>query len=195
MADGELGVFAEDTQFFSYYAIFANGQPWMHFNSSTTSYSTSRVYLTNPEIETEESMIAQGALELVLSRVAGAGIHEDLDITNHGLTAVEFNFEVVLRSDFADIFEVKAHHYVRSGHIETDWNERDRELSTTCTNRDFQRRFLYRVRNASSPPRVANGRITFWVELAPRETSHNGSGRDLSTLSTIPRRYGGIAPL
>ncbi|PSB30919.1 amylo-alpha-1,6-glucosidase [Chlorogloea sp. CCALA 695] len=172
-AEGELGVFAEDTRFVSYYAIFANGQPWTQLNSSTTSYATSRVYLTNPVIETEDSMIAQGTLELVLNRVADAGIHEDIDITNHGLTAVKFNLEVVLRSDFADIFEVKAHHYIRRGHIETDWNKRDCELSTTYTNSDFQRCFLYRVRNASSPPQIANGRLTFWVELAAKETWHS----------------------
>jgi N-terminal domain of (some) glycogen debranching enzymes len=78
-AEGELGVFTEDTRFVSYYAIFANGQPWTQLNSSTTTYATSRVYLTNPVIETEDGTIAQGNLELVLSRVAGAGIHEDID--------------------------------------------------------------------------------------------------------------------
>lgn len=173
MADGEMGVFAEDTRFVSYYAIFANGQSWTRLNSSTTSYATSRVYFTNPVIETEDSTIAQGTLELVLSRVAGNGIHEDIDITNHGSTTAKFNLEVALRSDFADIFEVKAHHYVRRGHIDTDWNEDDGELNTTYINRDFQRRFLYRVRNASSPPRFANGRITFWIELAAKETWHS----------------------
>ncbi len=186
-ADGELGVFAKDTRFVSYYAVFANGQPWTRLNSSTTSYATSRVYLTNPAIETEDSTIAQGTLELVLSRVAGDGIHEDIDITNHGLTSVKFNLEVVLRSDFADIFEVKAHHYVRRGDIDTSWNEHDRELNSTYTNRDFQRRFLYQVRNASSPPRAANGRLTFWVELAAKETWHSCGYYVLISDSVYPK--------
>ena len=173
VADGEQGVFTSDTRFVSYYAIFANGQSWTRLNSSTTSYATSRVYLVNPEIETEDSTIPQGTLELVLSRVVGNGIHEDIDIINHGLKPAKFNLEIALRSDFADIFEVKAHHYVRRGHIETSWNEGDRELSTTYINRDFERCFLYQVRNESSPPKVANGRITFWVELAPKATWHS----------------------
>ena len=165
ITDGELGVFAEDTRFVSYYAIFANGQAWTRLNASTTSYATSRVYLTNPTI-------APGTLELVLSRVVGDGIHEDIDITNYGLEPIQFNLEIALRSDFADIFEVKSHHYVR-GHINTDWSQIEQELNTTYHNRDFHRSCLYRVRNATSVPRFANGRMTFLVELAAKETWHS----------------------
>ena len=35
-------------------------------------------------------------------------MHEDLDITNHGRRPVRFNLEIAIRSDFADVFEVKA---------------------------------------------------------------------------------------
>ena len=35
-------------------------------------------------------------------------MHEDLDITNHGRKPVRFNLEIAIRSDFADVFEVKA---------------------------------------------------------------------------------------
>jgi glycogen debranching enzyme len=187
MADGEMGVFADDTRFVSYYAIFANGQSWTRLNSSTTSYAIARVYLTNPTIETEDSKIPQGTLELVLSRVAGDGIHEDINITNHGLTPVQFNLEIALRSDFADIFEVKAHHYVRRGHIDTTWNQDKQELNTTYLNRDFHRRFIYQVDNASSPPRFANGRITFLVELAARQTWHSCGYYILRSDGTNPK--------
>jgi glycogen debranching enzyme len=183
----ELGVFAEDTRFVSYYGIFANGQPWTRLNASTTSYAVSRVYLTNPQIETEDRTIAQGSLELVLSRVVGDGIHEDIDITNHGTIPVQFNLEIALRSDFADIFEVKSHKYIRRGHIETDWSQTDRELNTTYNNRDFHRRFVYRVRNASSTPRFANGRITFLVELAPRQSWHTCAYYLLSADGAYPK--------
>ena len=118
-SDGELGVFASDTRFVSYYAISANGLPWERLNSCVTAYYAARIYLTNSELTTEDGPIAKGALGLVISRVAEEGIHEDLDITNYSLTAVRFNLEIVLRSDFADIFEVKAHKFVRRGHILT----------------------------------------------------------------------------
>lgn len=172
MADGELGVFAEDTRFVSYYAIFANGLPWTRLNSSTTSYATARVYLTNPEIETEDGTIAPGTVELVLNRVASNGIHEDIDITNYGLHPVKFNLEIVIRSDFADIFEVKAHRFVRRGNIITSEDKANQEVSTSYTNRDFHRCFTYQVRNASSVPQSANGRTNFLVELEAGATWH-----------------------
>lgn len=68
--DGELGVFADDTRFVSYYTIFANGEPWTRLSSSTTAYYAARIYLTNPLVETEDGMIAAGTLGFVLSRVA-----------------------------------------------------------------------------------------------------------------------------
>ncbi len=192
--DGELGVFADDTRFVSYYAIFANGEPWTRLNSSTTAYYASRIYLTNPALETEDGTIAAGTLGFVLSRVAGDGIHEDLDITNYGLTPVKFNLEIVLRSDFADIFEVKAHHFVRRGHIVTSWNEGDRKLQTVYTNRDFRRSFVYQVQKADSLPQVANGRITFSIELAAGATWHScgyfilETGSDSLKIAADPHR-------
>ncbi len=171
-ADGELGVFANDTRFVSYYACFANGQPWERLNSSATAYYAARIYLTNPELTTEDGPIARGTLGLVISRIAGDGIHEDLDITNYGLKPVRFNLEIVLRSDFADIFEVKGHNFVRRGHIVTRWNDEKSELRTTYTNRDFHRCFTYRPRNCTSPPHNANGRINFEVELEAGATWH-----------------------
>ena len=171
-ADGELGVFAHDTRFVSYYACFANGQSWERLNSSVTAYYAARIYLTNPELTTEDGPIARGALGLVISRIAGDGIHEDLDITNYGLTPVRFNLEIVLRSDFADIFEVKGHDLVRRGHIITRWDDEQSEVRTTYTNRDFHRCFTYRPRNCTSPPHNANGRINFEVELEAGATWH-----------------------
>lgn len=102
----------------------------------------------------------------------GDGIHEDLDVTNHNLSTVTFNLEIALRSDFADLFEVKAHKFVRRGHIMTEWNEQDGELQTSYTFRDFHRLFAYRLLNCTSPPHYANGRITFEIELAPGATWH-----------------------
>ena len=171
-SEGELGVFANDTRFVSYYAIFADGQPWVRLNSATTAYYSSRVYLTNPAIETEAGTIAPGTLALTLNRIVSHGIHEDIDIVNHGLTPVKFNLEIALRSDFADIYEVKAHHFVRRGNIVTTANEAEQEFTTTYSNGDFHRSLSYQLRNASSPPQSANGRISFLVELAAGASWH-----------------------
>ncbi len=169
-AESEQGVFASDTRFVSYYAITGNGQPWVWLTSSATAYYAARIFLTNDVIATEDGDVPAGTLALVISRTAGEGIHEDLDVSNHG---VAFNLEVALRSDFADLFEVKAHNFVRRGRILTTWEDERSELHTTYTNRDFRRELTYRLLNGDSRPHSANGRLTWEIALAPGATWHS----------------------
>jgi glycogen debranching enzyme len=168
----EQGVFAGDTRFLNYYAVFANGWPWIRLTSSPITYYAARVELTNPAIKTEEGEIPSGTLGLSICRTVGEGIHEDLDITNYGLRPVRFNLEIALRSDFADLFEVKSHEFVRRGRIETVWDPEQSEVRTTYTHRDFHRQFAYRLLNAGSPAHYANGRVTFEIALAPGAAWH-----------------------
>ena len=170
--EGELGVFADDTRFVSHYAISANGEPWTQLTSSATAYNTARIYLTNRPVATEAGDIVAGTLALTITRVVDEGIHEDLDVTNYSLNPVQFHLELALRSDFADIFEVKDHKFVRRGHIHTEWMEERSELHTSYTNRDFHRRFTFHPFNSDSHPHYANGRISFPIELAPGATWH-----------------------
>ena len=51
--------------------------------------------------------LPQGRLALTITRVVDEGIHEDLDVANYSLDPVRFHLEIALRSDFADLFEVK----------------------------------------------------------------------------------------
>jgi glycogen debranching enzyme len=172
-ANSEAGVFAQDTRFVSYYAIFANGQPWLRLTSSATTYYAARIFCMNQLFATEEGDVPEGTLALVISRAVGDGIHEDLDVTNYSLASIQFNLEVALRSDFADLFEVKSHKFVRRGRIVTEWHERRGELHTSYSYRDFHRRFIYRLRNSGSSPAYANGRITFEIDLEPGATWHS----------------------
>jgi glycogen debranching enzyme len=170
-ADSEQGVFASDTRFVSYYSISANGQSWIRRTSSTTTYYSARIYLTNPQFSTVDGEVEAGTLALVITRSVGDGVHEDLDIRNFALKPVRFNLEIVLRSDFADIFEVKSHRFVRRGKTETEWDKERRELRTSYTNHDFSRSFICRV-TSESLASYANGRIIFDVNLPPGAEWH-----------------------
>jgi glycogen debranching enzyme len=171
-ADSEQGVFRRDTRFVSYYEISANGIPWVRLTSSTLTYYGARIYLTNGPFITTEGEIEEGTLSLVISRSVSDGIHEDLDISNFGRKRVCFNLEVALRSDFADLFEVKSHRFVRRGRIETNWDKQRQELRTSYANRDFHRSFIYKIA-ADSPADDANGRITFEIDLQPGSSWHS----------------------
>jgi glycogen debranching enzyme len=173
VTESEQGVFAGDTRFLTYFAIAANGEPWVRLTSSATDYYAARIVLTNPAIATEAEEIPAGTLALTISRTVGEGIHEDLDVTNYGLAPVRFNLEVTLRSDFADLFEVKAHKFVRRGRIVTTWDDERCALRTTYTNRDFRRAFIYRLRNGDARPHSANGQVTWEVALGPGATWHS----------------------
>jgi glycogen debranching enzyme len=169
--DGEQGLFASDTRFVSYYAISANGEPWVRVTSSTPIYYGARIHLTNADLITEDVPIAAGTLSLTISRGVAEGVHEDLDLVNYSLNPVRFNLEIAIRSDFADLFEVKSHKLVRRGRIETWWDPETRELRTSYSNRDFRRTLIYRV-NSDAPPDYANGRITFPIDLQPGASWH-----------------------
>jgi hypothetical protein len=128
-ADSEQGVFARDTRFVSYYAIFANGMIWTRLTSSTVTYDGREFYLTNKAFSTLDGDVPVGTLALVITRSVSEGIHEDFHLSNHGLTPGRLNLEVVLPSDFADLFEVKSHRFMRRGRIETEWDAKH-ELRT-----------------------------------------------------------------
>jgi glycogen debranching enzyme len=171
-ADSEQGIFASDTRFVSYYEITANGEPWKLLTSATTDYFAARINLINAEIKTEDSVLPAGTIGLSITRSIGEGIHEDVDVTNYGLVRANFNLEITIRSDFADLFEVKAHDFVRRGRIISHWNQATGEYSTVYTNGAFKRGLTYRLLNSGSEPHYANGRVSLAVDLAPGETWH-----------------------
>jgi len=170
--DTELGVYADDTRFVSYWAIFADGAPWLRLTSAATAYYAARIYLTNPRVRTVAGEIPAQTLSLVIGRGIADGIHEDLDVVNHGLAPVRFNLEIALRADFADLFEGKQRAFIRRGRVVTRWDEARTELTTAYANGDFHRSLVYRLRESGSPPTYANGRISFEVALDPGASWH-----------------------
>lgn len=168
----EKGLYFFDTRVISAWAIRANGEKWELLNGGAVSYYSSRVFLTNHAILTEDGTIPARILGLTISRSIGGGMHEDLDITYHGMKKVKFQLEVAMRSDFADIFEVKTGKIVRRGRITTDWSSMRQRLRTAYRNRDFSRKVTLAPERSPKKAVYANGRLTFEVELGPGESWH-----------------------
>ncbi|HVB88958.1 MAG TPA: glycogen debranching N-terminal domain-containing protein [Beijerinckiaceae bacterium] len=167
---GDKGLYFLDTRLISSWSISADGVAWRLLNSSSIAHYATRAYLTNEAIETQGGSIAERSLSLVVSRSIGGGLHEDLDLVNHGMEKAAFTLEVAVRSDFADIFEVKSKKITRRGEITTQWSEPEAQLRTLYRNKDFTRELTIRVSRADSPPRYGNGRLAFNVELAPKQS-------------------------
>jgi glycogen debranching enzyme len=162
------GFFVWDTRVISAWDIYANGYNWELLNSGAVTYFAAQVFLTNPTVVTEDGDIPPRTVLLQLGRSIGeGGIHEDIDITNHGHKPVKFNLEIAIRSDFADILEVKSGHIVRRGRITTSWQQNEPRLATTYRNGDFCRELVTAPRRNVAPCVYANGRISFAVAIEP----------------------------
>jgi glycogen debranching enzyme len=168
----DKGFYHSDTRIISAWRIFADGAEWDLLNSGAVAYYASRVHLTNKALDTEHGRIPGRTLGLTISRCIDGGIHEDLDLVNHGQETARFNLEIVIRSDFADLFEVKSGGIVRRGRITTTWSAARARLKTAYRNNGFTRDAIIRARCSASQPVYANGRLSFDVTLEPGEAWH-----------------------
>ena len=167
----ERGLMFRDTRLIASYALYANGVAWELLNGANLVHYAARVFMTNAEFLTQDGPVPERTISLVLGRWIDGGVHEDLDITNHGTRPVHFNLELLLRADFGDVFEVKSGRMVRRGRISTEWDEAGQCLSNTYRNADFMR--ALRLHTKCAPPAMfANGRLSFDVAVAPGETWH-----------------------
>jgi glycogen debranching enzyme len=169
----DRGLYFFDTRLISNWRLYANGEPWTLLNGGPVTYYASQVFLTNRDFLTEDGLIPARVLGLVLSRSLSSGLHEDLDLTNYGSKPVRFQLELVIRSDFADIFEVKSGKIVRRGRITTEWSDHAQRLETIYRNSGFSRTVTVVVKTGQTPVVYANGRLSFEIVLDPGERWHS----------------------
>ena len=160
------GLMFRDTRLISNWMLFANGRRWSLLNGGAITHYAGRVFMVNPDIDTESGVIPEHTLGMTLTRHLDGGVHEDLDIQNHRMIPVRFNLELLIRSDFGDVFEVKSDKLIRRGRIRSSWDEGAQQLSLEYRNQDFHRGIITRI---EAPDRVlyANGRLSFDVAIPP----------------------------
>ncbi len=178
------GLMFRDTRLISNWMLFANGIRWTLINGGAITHYAERVFLTNPAIPTESGTIAEHTLGFIMTRELDGGVHEDFDIANHSMQPVHFNLELLIRSDFGDVFEVKSGQMIRRGRIRTDWNERNQELRLDYRNQDFHRGIVVRI-ESPVPTLYANGRISFDVSIEPGQHWHACVMTDLLDGETV----------
>lgn len=162
------GFFVRDTRLISYYEISLNRTPLKLLASSPLTHRVALYQFTNPELHTVRGTVPDGRLIISVRRDIVGGLHEDIDITNHHSDRVEFQLMLSIRSDFADIFQVKAQQLLARGESETTWTSE--KLMTDYRNGKFHRSLITTPEGSSSPPHYANGRLVFDVMLDPGET-------------------------
>ena len=170
-ADSERGLLFRDTRIINMWRLYANFTEWEPLNGGAPTHFRMQAFLANAAIPTQDGEIPKRALLLKLARWLEGGIHEDIDITNHGMARAKFNLDLVVRSDFADLFEVKSGRLVRRGRIVTEWSDTTQRMTTLYRNGAFVRGLTITARGDSRAV-SANGRISFEVDLAPGASWH-----------------------
>lgn len=165
------GVYAMDTRFICFYRIYLNRTPLELIDFNQLSFYAARIHLTNAPIDIEGTTLNAHTLRLTINRTVSEGIHEDLDLANYSGQPVKLLLELALRSDFADLFEVKKQHIILRGKIETTWDTQQKQLHTTYDNKDFHRAVTF-CTHTNVPIGYANGRIYFEVELGQNQHWH-----------------------
>jgi len=164
---GPMGLYFLDTRLISFWALYANGEPLKLLNGGNIAASAATVYATNASIRTASGTIPENSLGLVFSRRIDGGMHEVFELCNYGPHSVEFGLELAVRSDFADIFEVKSKNVTRRGQIASEWSDEAQELTTTYVHADFSRALRIKVCGGPCRATFANGRLSLPMRLDP----------------------------
>ncbi len=162
------GFFVRDTRLISYYEISLNRTPLKLLASSILTHRVALYQFTNPELRTVNGNFPAGSLIVTLRRDVIGGLHEDIHITNHHMKRVELPLMLSLRSDFADIFQVKSQQLLARGQMQSVWQEG--KLMNDYQNNSFRRGLITALEHADSQPYYANGRLIFDVFLEPGQT-------------------------
>ena len=119
----EKGLYFFDTRVVSSWAIYANGETWELLSGGAMSYYASRIFLTNRSFLTEDGTILPRTLGLTVSRSISGGMHEDLDIINHGMKPVTFQLEIALRCGFSSAATFARAFKAYFGMSATEWRD------------------------------------------------------------------------
>jgi glycogen debranching enzyme len=163
----EHGVFARDTRFISAYRLTINQAPWTLLSSSAITYHSAGFEFVNPTLQTEDGELIERSIGMSVAREIAQAIDETLTVANYGPQPARFFLELLLRSDFADIFEVRPKQIVRRGRTITEWDAARLRLTTAYVHGDFQRSCRLEVRTSDSVPLYANGRLSYEIALEP----------------------------
>lgn len=164
------GVYFNDTRFLSHYRYRFNHLPPVLLTAAYVDYYSSLAHFTNPPLPLAEGSLPTNHLRLRVSRQLEAGlVLEELRMTNYAMEPVLFALVVEIKSDFADIFEIRGLYMPYRGTIETVWNPEDRTLINSYRHESFAAQMHYQIELCDSSPSYSNGELVFPIRLGPQE--------------------------
>jgi glycogen debranching enzyme len=105
---GEVeGLFTEDTRFLSRLRLTINGERPLLLSSDKIEYFSAAFFMRNPLA----GGLKQDALSIRRERFVGEGMQDAIVVQNQSMERIEFDLELEVGADFADIFAVKNHDF------------------------------------------------------------------------------------
>jgi glycogen debranching enzyme len=164
------GFFTDDTRFLSTLTLTVNGRKPLLLSSGKVDYFSAAFYLRNPPVDG----LDPDEVSIIRERFVGEAMQDRLLVQNQGMRPVAFDLSLEFASDFADIFAVKdydfalgnpAHAEPLPSPVDPRFDEEDTQfLFTDQTGVNAQTQVLL-----SQGGRVEGGRVTYRIELEPRE--------------------------
>ncbi|TMK24697.1 MAG: hypothetical protein E6G64_17035 [Actinobacteria bacterium] len=164
------GLFAEDTRFLSGLNMTINGKRPLLLSSGRIEYFSAAFFTRNPlagDLERDELSIRR-------ERFVGDGAMQDTFVVhNSAQRPREFELALQVASDFADIFAVKDHDFSLGDPLHAEplpplvpgrFDEENNQFLLEDTEDGSRTQIILTQRG-----RVQGGRVTYPVELAPRE--------------------------
>jgi glycogen debranching enzyme len=151
------GLFHRDTRHLSRFILRVDGEAPVPLEVRTG--GSEAVFVLHAEA---------GNIRVVRRRVLGAGMDEEILLTNDAGEAIEVRVELGFAADFRDIFEVRGYHgTVERGEISEEVG--DASLRFTYRRDGFRRGTEVRVSGEGMEPQAEPGRVSFGVRLEPGE--------------------------
>src|SRR5881409_3615617 len=167
--EGE-GLFSEDTRFLSRFRLTINGKRPLLLSSDKIEYFSAAFFMRNPL----SGGLDYDALSIRRERFVGDGMQDSFAVQNQGMKPVEFDLELEIGTDFADIFAVKDYDFALGDPMrakplpEPRPNEYDEERNQFLISDNGDLPLKTQV--IFSQRGEVNGRtVTFQLKLEPRE--------------------------
>jgi len=164
-------VLCRDTRLVSGYRLKLGGKRPILLNGAAPWHHSARFEFTNPAVVSSDGDQIPNTRSTCASINDRSGVHEDYDLTNQGRDDVVLDLEVSIESDFADLFDVKAHRRVRRGSIRSFWDEGKGRLQHPLRQWQVQPLACPRSDEHDSPPEFRQRRHPVFESSSPRPAS------------------------
>lgn len=173
--DTSQGIYFSDTRFISHYRFRFNRQPVQLLTAGYVDYYSSVGHFTNPGLYLTKGELPPNQLRLRVVRQLEEGcVFDELRVTNFAMMPILIALVVEIKSDFADIFEVRGLVLPFRGAIETVWDPRGMALTNSYRQDAFSATMHYHIVVCDSVPSFSNGELVFPISLGPQESWRAG---------------------